>query len=80
MKHLEFKKGKKINENQGICWKWQITGYSLGGTHSENDLNIQYEVQPQEGQNVQELEVEDDLLTNQKPEDILNSLQERMKT
>jgi hypothetical protein len=58
----------------------KVTGYSMGGTHSENDLNIQYEVQPQEGQSVRELEVEDDLLASQKPEEILESLQKRMKT
>jgi hypothetical protein len=39
----------------------KITGYSFSGTHSGNDLNIEYEIQPKEGQKVQELDVEDNL-------------------
>ncbi len=58
----------------------KVTGYSFAGTHSENDLNIEYEIQPKEGQKIQELDVEDNLFESQKPEEVLDYLQKRLKS
>ena len=57
----------------------KVTGYSFAGTHSENDLNIEYEIQRKEGQKVQELDVDDNLFKSQKPEEVLDCFQKRLK-